>query len=518
MNEDGSEPVEVALPSIHALSATSTADGTPSITLSVTSPNGKRGSMVLSFIGGGGIPARDERGRIRQAIGDAVAAARAVPSGGATSDTRGRDAGPLRPSAPSRVKLAAEHILVKKKEYSAELTGDLLLLKHPDVPDAAPLTVSRDTIVGGAAENTPAGDPVLRLDVRTAEGSVRSMLLVFSEWYGGGREPERDRWLAVITGGSVPPAAGKKSRPASGPVSSPEPAGKTAMRGDLTPAGRGAFSEAPPPSFCMECGEALPGAVRFCPHCGSSQKSGSMERAATGTGGRRAPKRRHGSSRERAKRHSRAPKRKLSFRFKSQEGGTISRVSVVEKVFGFLLAPEDAFSHTRSENVSDGLVHLGMMMGLFAAVQGAALFLIGSSLDAGEYPVIAGIAADTTSLLMTMAELALGGILVLVLEALLVFLVLRLTGYADRAGETIRTCCYAATPFGTIGLLPVIGPLLALLWTIFLQFRGVQTVHETPAGIAAAAVILPGIIAAGLFWLLVLGGGGDAAAVTEGTS
>ncbi|MBT8508509.1 hypothetical protein AZH53_08830 [Methanomicrobiaceae archaeon CYW5] len=521
VQEDGSEPVEVALSAIHALSATSTGDGTPSITLNVTSPNGKRGAMVLSFIGGGGIPARDERSRIRQAIGDAVAAVRAAPSGAAIPDAGGPVAGPPGSAAHSRVKLTAGHILVKKREYIAELTADLLLLKTPDEPDAPPLTVSRDTIVGGAAENTPAGDPVLRLNVRTTEGSVRSMILVFSEWYGGGRGPERDRWLAVMTGGTAPPAMHEQSRPAPGHGPTPESLGKTGGRGELPPSDRGACTggspEAPSPSFCMECGEALPGTVRFCPHCGSSQKPGSMGRMVAGSGYRSDREGRHEPPRRGAKRHSRAPKRKLSFRFKSQEGGTISRVSVVEKVFGFLLAPEDAFSHTRSENVSDGVVHLVMMMGLFAVVQGAALFLIGSSLDAGVYPVTAGIAADTTSLLITMGELALGGIIITILEAFLVFIVLRLTGYADVPGETVRTCCYAATPFGTIGLLPIIGPLLALLWTIFLQFRGVQTVHETPAGIAAAAVILPGIIAAGLFWLLVLGGGGDAAAVTEGT-
>ncbi len=521
VDEEGSEPVEVALPNIHGLSATGTADGTPSITMIVSSPDGKRGTMVFSFIGGGGIPARDERARIRQVIGSAVAAARAEASGAHITEATGTGgiAGHEVSSHGTRVLLSAENILVKKKEYTAELTADLLILKIADMPDAPPLTVSRDAIVGGAAESTPAGDPVLRLKVQPPGGQERSMVLVFSEWHAGGRGPERDRWLSVLKGAAVPDAAADRSRISPPPGRGSPVSGKDRSAPEDLPSDREAASPLPlsspgGPSFCTECGEVLPGEVKFCPHCGAFQGVGGQGYAQSGTGKNHATKRRRSPPGNSSKRHKRVPKRKLTFRFKSQEGG-ISRVSAMEKVFGFLLAPEDAFSHTSSEDVWDGVVHLALMMVLFAAVQGSALFLIGGSVDAAEYPVMAGIAADTGSLLLTMAELALAGIIVIMLEALLVFFVLRLSGYADGPGETVRTCCYAATPFGTIGLLPVFGPLLAILWTLFLQFRGVRTVHETPAGIAAAAVVLPVIIVAGLFWFLVLGGGGEAAAAAE---
>jgi len=509
VSEDGSGPVEVALSTIHALSATATADGTPSITLNVSSPNGKRGTMIVSFIGGGGIPSHDERGRIRQAIGDAVAALRAgasVPGAGSAPEPATRQD---RTSPRGRTLLAADHILVKKKEYTAELTGDLLILTPEDMPDASPLTVSRDVIAGGAVESTPAGDPVLRLKVRTADGSERMMALTFSEWYGGGRGPECDRWFAVLKGGAAAAAAPEPPR-----SDLPRARGPSAPAQEPTGTGRGRSgggSPVPGPSFCTECGEVLPGEGKFCPHCGAPldvRGEGITEsRAEEG----RSETHRYSPSPGGTKRHKRGPRRKLAFRFRSQEGKAISRVRVMEKVFGFLLAPEEAFSHTSSEDVRNGVVHLALMMVLFAAVQGSALFLIGGSVDAASYPVMAGIAADTTSLLLTMAELALAGIVFIVLEALLVFLVLRLTGYADGPGETVRTCCYAATPFGTIGLLPIFGPVLAILWTLFLQFRGIRTVHETPAGITAAAVILPVIIVAGLFWLLLLGGGAASA-------
>lgn len=522
VDEDGSEPVEVALPNIHGLSATGTADGTPSITMSVSSPDGKRGTMVFSFIGGGGIPARDERARIRQVIGSAVAAARAEESGATIAEATetGSVSGHDLPPRGTRILLSADHILVKKKEYSAELTAGLLILKTADMTDAPPLTVSRDAITGGAAESTPAGDPVLRLKVQTPGGPERSMVLVFSEWHAGGRGPERDRWLSVLKGAAVHDAAADRSRTPSSqgrgsPVSGITRPAPEDLPSDREAAGLPPSSSPGGPSFCTECGEVLPGEVKFCPHCGAFQGPGGQEYAQSGTVQKQAVKRRRSSpGGNSSKRHKRVPKRKLSFRFKSQEGG-ISRVSVMEKVFGFLLAPEDAFSHTRSEDVWDGVVHLTLMMVLFAAVQGSALFLIGGSVDAAEYPVMAGIAADSGSLLLTMAELALAGIIVIVLEAVLVFFVLRLSGYADGPGETVRTCCYAATPFGTIGLLPVFGPPLAILWTIFLQFRGIRTVHETPGGIAAAAVVLPVIIVVALFWFLVLGGVGEAAAVAE---
>ncbi|HDQ08332.1 MAG TPA: hypothetical protein ENN44_06085 [Methanoculleus sp.] len=211
MNEDDAAPVEVALSHIHAISATGTADGTPSITMSASSPDGKRGRMLLLFIGGGGIPPHDERDRIRHAIGGAVAAARTEPPVAAIPAAKesGLISGQGIPSRGTRILLSADHILVRENEYTSELTRDQIILISGNTPDDPPLTVSRDAISGGVAESTPAGDPVLRLKVRTPGGLERSMVLVFSEWYEGARGPERDRWLEVLRGGAVSAASAK---------------------------------------------------------------------------------------------------------------------------------------------------------------------------------------------------------------------------------------------------------------------------------------------------------------------
>ena len=61
---------------------------------------------------------------------------------------------------------------------------------------------------------------------------------------------------------------------------------------------------------------------------------------------------------------------------------------------------------------------------------------------------------------------------------------------AGNIGVTARGLCYASAP-QLLAIVPVLGWLVAPLWSLFLAVIGVRELHETSTGSAAAAVIVP---------------------------
>lgn len=71
-------------------------------------------------------------------------------------------------------------------------------------------------------------------------------------------------------------------------------------------------------------------------------------------------------------------------------------------------------------------------------------------------------------------------------------------------GATARILCYAGGPT-VFSAVPVLGPLVGLVWATVLQVVGVREVHATSTGRATAAVLLPlGLALVAAFLLLLL--------------
>lgn len=67
-------------------------------------------------------------------------------------------------------------------------------------------------------------------------------------------------------------------------------------------------------------------------------------------------------------------------------------------------------------------------------------------------------------------------------------------------GATARVICYSAGP-SVFSAVPLLGPLVGVVWTLVLQVVGIREVHATTTGRAAAAVLVP----LGLTVLAILG-------------
>lgn len=540
--------VDIVFSAVTSFSRGETAEGDPSLSLTVTSGVGER-TMVLAFDGGGGFKPADERDRLAELVGGMLAEAATppvpapprreaeAPGTGVQSSTIPAettdsltaspvpipaDSGqqhiptpeqsPVRTVPPAVSGLKAEHIIVKGREFTASLTPETISLVRHEDPKAPPLTVRRREISGVAPKESAGGDPSLHLRVRAADGNERTMVLVFSEWYSGGRAPERDKWAAALTESAVAPPAAPARRPVRPAV---DERGPGVSVPPVRPPGAGMVSGGA--KFCTECGAPLTGSPRFCPNCGTPVGAGSRPAPGSGdirdlpfdTGAedeRPAKKRKPRQKREKAERRQRMPRKKASFRFRSQEIG-LSEVPFIEKFIGFLAAPEDAFRYTRNDSFGQALVYLAAVLAIFAVVTSIVLHFFAGSLDAAEYPQMAALGADIIGAVLLIPRLVILGIAGILIWSVVMHILLRILGQSDDMTETFRTCAYAATPFGTVGLIPFFGPLLASLWMLVLQYKGLVAADDVESRYAMLAVAVPVILFGAIFYLFFSAGG-----------
>ncbi len=538
-------PVDILFSTVSVFSRGETGEGDPTISVTIMSERGER-TMVFVFDGGGGFKPVDERDRMADLVSGMLAETAAPPgpvpvavppssipdqpetevlpstgqaetvvSGQAPSRSVPPVSSPNHNSEPGNVPvqspspavsgLIAEHIIVKGREFIASLTPETISLVRHEDSNAPPLVVHRREITGVARQESAGGDPSLHLRVRAADGNERTMILVFSEWYSGGRASERDEWATALTENVAAPVAFAARPPA-------------ARSTGLRPVPGGA-------TFCTRCGAPLTGSPRFCPDCGTPVESGSGSGAGSDGGSSQATagirdlpfdaateddypaeKRAPRQKREKWEKRPRQAREKPSFRFRSQETG-FSDVPFVEKFFGFLASPNDAFRYTRNDSFGQALMYLATVLAIFAAVTSVVLHFFAGSLDAAEYPQMAVLGGDIVGSLLLIPRLVILGIAGILIWSLVMYILLIIFGQSDDVTKTFRTCAYAATPFGTVGLIPFFGPPIAAIWMLFLQYKGLVAADDVENRFAMLAVAVPVILFFLIFYLVFSAGG-----------
>lgn len=521
-------PVEIVFSSVSAFSRSETAEGDPSISVTIMSEGNER-TMILVFDGSGGFQGVDERDRVAELVGGMVAETSNPPSVPQpasvspptescailsadsmvipedTTENTPEDSVPPKPKKPVISGLKADNIIVKGHEFTASLTQETVnLVRHED-PKASPLTVRRADITGVASKVSAGGDPSLHLRVRAAGGTERTMVLLFSEWYSGGRAPERDKWAGALM--------------------------ETAASSEMSPAGRGSSGAVSPgrsppvatvsgnQKFCAECGAPLLGSPRFCPNCGSFVAAESASKAGTGgirdlpfdavaEEGRPPKKRRKRQKREKPEKRQKQPRtrQKASFIFLSQEQG-LSEVPFLEKYFGFLAAPEDAFRYTQNDSFGQAMVYFAAIFAIFGTISSLVLHFFAASLDAAEYPQMAALGADIVAAVLLIPRIVILGIVGVLIWSLAIHVLLRIFGQSDDPAETFRTCAYAATPFGTVGLIPFFGPPAAALWMLVIAYKGLVTADDVEERFALIVIAVPVILFLAIFYIFLSAGG-----------
>ena len=147
------------------------------------------------------------------------------------------------------------------------------------------------------------------------------------------------------------------------------------------------------------------------------------------------------------------------------------------------------------------------MIALFVLLGTVMLVLLVESLDPGLYPTAKSIAAETGSLIVFVIEGIIFGLIILGINAALLHLGVALVGGRNGIEETLKICLYAATPFAIAGLIPIIGPVLGVIWALWIQMNGVWEDHDVERSQALLAVLVPVVIGLGLLmlWTAIMG-------------
>ena len=126
----------------------------------------------------------------------------------------------------------------------------------------------------------------------------------------------------------------------------------------------------------------------------------------------------------------------------------------------------------------------------------AVLAMLGATLLGAVVAGSAGRGAASAGLLffVTVASLAIA-VPLLFVEALVYHVLLMVLG-GDRRGfaATFRVCAYVDGSTAMIGWVPVIGPLIALTWGVYLRIVGIREIHETSTAHAFWSVFLAFVV------------------------
>jgi hypothetical protein len=181
-------------------------------------------------------------------------------------------------------------------------------------------------------------------------------------------------------------------------------------------------------------------------------------------------------------------------------------MSFPEKIKGFLLNPADTFYRASADSFSDAFIFALVMLGLSAVINIIVLIFIGPGI-APEGSVYATLkympAGDNVLLIIEFFVLLL---ILTLIYGLLVFVFSKILGTDLMADESYVTTFYSAVPFGTVGLIPIFGLLIAPIWMIFLQFTGYSEGHGCETAKSAACAVIPAVIMALIIYYVIFSG------------
>lgn len=106
--------------------------------------------------------------------------------------------------------------------------------------------------------------------------------------------------------------------------------------------------------------------------------------------------------------------------------------------------------------------------------------------------------------LIVIVAIPFGTVFLLLVQSAICHVCLMIVGGASRDFmATFRTACYAASP-QVLGLVPLIGGIVAPIWQMVLLVIGLKVVHKTTYGKTLLAVFLPTLLCCGAFILVAI--------------
>ena len=543
-----SAPVEVPLQVLKYVGAGRNLSDEPTLSLSLSAPDGSQKKMVLVFIQDFSGTRDAECSYLQREIESLISVDKSsnqfagkgyIPrSGGADSGFHSRTS----PSAASsgKVSLCAPNVVVKSREYTLRLEDKVFLLvdeNKPNKPSQIPLDALR-SVEGQTGES---GEPALIFMVEAGNGSMRRMVLSFSGWYEVGRFAERDAWVSVIqdyiaTGEFGDPLTAGFLADGSFPSGSPGGGsfGQSVHSQAVSDSSVSGFNARPPvPSACPSCGGSIPPGGKFCSFCGREFSGGSpgsfpgsggpMDAGISGGSGiydadggefiDDAPQKSGRSRGGRRPPAAKATKKRVKRRRTPRKGvfsGSEKRPAMADntvpgRMISFLTDPSGGFQMTKGQDLADTVPYFALVIVVFSLVNSFYLFLIGRGASAAEYPVISSF-GDLGGMVTGMLEMIFILVVITLFAGIFLRIGLIIAGFKGSNEDEMRISMYSATPFIAGGIIPFFGLIIAPLWSAYLLMTGARETHGTTTGQAVIAAGFCIVMTGLLFGLFVTAG------------
>ncbi|WP_440950226.1 YIP1 family protein [Methanosphaerula subterraneus] len=164
-------------------------------------------------------------------------------------------------------------------------------------------------------------------------------------------------------------------------------------------------------------------------------------------------------------------------------------IPIIDTIRGMIVAPVQTMHQQEESTVQDTLIYYLEIILAFALLSTIVTALLQSAGFATTVDLLA-----PASLLIYLVGLIVGMIIALVIMVLIFHLCARVVGGDGEWTDTLRAVVFSSTPIAVIGWIPIVGSLIADLWSLVLMVVGIREYHHLSTGRAAIAVLLPVIV------------------------
>lgn len=180
-------------------------------------------------------------------------------------------------------------------------------------------------------------------------------------------------------------------------------------------------------------------------------------------------------------------------------------LSFFEKFTGLLRNPSGTFGSLYSDELSDGIKFMLVIMAISAVVNTMLTGFLASKILPG-LDTFSGLGSNPASLVILILEVFIFLVLMLIVYGLLAYAISRAFGSEVFADDSMKVTMYSSVSFASIGLIPFFGLYIAPFWTVFLQYKGSEYCNEIEGRTALVSSIVAALILAVLFYIIIISG------------
>ena len=176
------------------------------------------------------------------------------------------------------------------------------------------------------------------------------------------------------------------------------------------------------------------------------------------------------------------------------------KMSLGEKVKGFLFNPTDTFNAVKAENLGEAFKYFLILLLIFSILFSLIIGIIGTTMIFFQttmlFPPPAMMGGGLLAVSFFISSFV-GGLIAVIVGSLWLHIWVYLVGGRKGLTQTMKAVMYSCTPTFIVGWIPFIN-IIAMIWAIIVEIIGIRQLHEISTGRAILAwlisILIPGIV------------------------